>query len=293
MAAAGVIMAGLALAVDVEVAGISASRAVECDVPCRFPSAQVGGLVRTLSFPGHPWTLLQSMEGPAYYPSLRVAPESGALSTTSMSSAVPMPYFSWDEYAIQRPAVDYDAAIKSASFIARNCKSRNDRESWVKGLMAHFPVDSLSTCLPTVALRAQSRTNKTAMMAGYLFHLAFENQCEDDYVTEKLWGSLEAGTVPVYYGAPNVRDLVPPKSVIVVQDYANAAALGAHLRMLSANRTAYAEYHAWRSQPLPRWFVDKYNFTHTHSECRVCRWAWAKERNLGWDQARQTPFSAN
>jgi len=57
--------------------------------------------------------------------------------------------------------------------------------------------------------------------------------------------------------------------------------------MLSRNQRAYEEYHAWRKTPLPQWFVDKFAFTRTHSECRVCRWAWAKFHGLQWDHAKQ------
>jgi Glycosyltransferase family 10 (fucosyltransferase) C-term len=50
--------------------------------------------------------------------------------------------------------------------------------------------------------------------------LALENQQQDDYTTEKIWGALAAGTLPVYWGAPNIKDHVPPHSIIVVDDFA-------------------------------------------------------------------------
>ena len=40
----------------------------------------------------------------------------------------------------------------------------------------------------------------------YLFTIAIENSLEYDYVTEKLWQPLAAGSVPIYLGAPNVDE---------------------------------------------------------------------------------------
>jgi len=41
--------------------------------------------------------------------------------------------------------------------------------------------------------------------ARYKFTLAIENYVCDDYVTEKLWRPLRLGSVPIVFGAPNVR----------------------------------------------------------------------------------------
>ncbi len=48
-----------------------------------------------------------------------------------------------------------------------------------------------------------------------------ENSIATDYVTEKLYDAFVAGCVPVYYGAPNIEDLLPdPDSII---DYRRAS----------------------------------------------------------------------
>ena len=50
--------------------------------------------------------------------------------------------------------------------------------------------------------------------------MAFENSNVPDYVTEKYWTTLVAGSVPVYYGATNVQDFAPSNSsVINVADF--------------------------------------------------------------------------
>ena len=129
--------------------------------------------------------------------------------------------------------------------------------------------------------------NKTAVMEKYLFHLAFENSIVDDYVTEKLWGSLEAGTLPIYYGAPNIRDLVPSNSIVVVDEFDSIQDLADHLVELSYNETLYNSYHEWRKHPLEEKFLHKFNFTRTHSRCRFCKLGYAKLYGFGWDAAMQ------
>ena len=51
-------------------------------------------------------------------------------------------------------------------------------------------------------------------MSHYKFVLAIENTWTESYVTEKLFYALDAGAIPIYFGAPNVLDLVPPGSII-------------------------------------------------------------------------------
>ena len=170
-------------------------------------------------------------------------------------------------------------------FIARNCGSRSNREDLVKSLMELMPVDSVSSCLHNFDLGDTSE--KLPMMQKYAMYFAFENQRIDDYITEKLWDTFRAGVLPVYFGAPNIKEHVPKHSIVHVDDFASHEELAQHLQEIMSNEELYNSYHAWRYKPLPHWFVAKYNFTHVHSECRVCRWASAKVRGLPWDAAKQ------
>jgi hypothetical protein len=112
---------------------------------------------------------------------------------TSFKSEIPMPYFSFSEYRINNPAVDFDEVIKAASWLSNNCESKSNREELVKALQnSPLRVDSLSGCLnnaeppPKVDL-----SNATAVQEKYLFYLAFENQKSEDYVTESKFQSFK------------------------------------------------------------------------------------------------------
>jgi len=106
------------------------------------------------------------------------------------------------------PAPDALAAIRSPV-------------AYLRELMQHIAVDSYGRKLRTVSFPEDRSTihrgnaAKKRIIAGYKFTIAFENACATDYVTEKFFDPLLAGSVPVYMGAPNVEDLAPGDSCYV------------------------------------------------------------------------------
>jgi len=62
--------------------------------------------------------------------------------------------------------------------------------------------------------------DKLKTLANYRFCLAYEN-CHHayGYISEKLTDCFMVGVVPVYLGAPNVRDHIPPECFVDVNDF--------------------------------------------------------------------------
>lgn len=57
--------------------------------------------------------------------------------------------------------------------------------------------------------------DKLTVLAKFKYSLCFENAREiPGYITEKIFDSLIAGCVPVYWGAPNISDHIPPNCYI-------------------------------------------------------------------------------
>eukprot|EP00980_Cylindrotheca_fusiformis_P008417 scaffold1778_cov101-Cylindrotheca_fusiformis.AAC.4 len=263
-----------------------------CSIPCRTNRKAVG-IVSTVSVKDTPWEILSTMEGEAYFSQAKIKPDAYQndqfYATTSFKSEIPMPYFSWSEYKINNPPVDFDTSIKGALFLANNCNSISDRESLIEELLqTSLRIDALSGCFhnsqppPGVDL-----SNSTQVQQQYLFYLAFENQKTEDYVTEKLWGSLRAGTLPVYFGAPNIRDHVPPKSVIFVDDFHTSRDLADYLILLTKDKSLYESYHTWRYADLDESFMKKYDFTKVHSTCRMCKFSYAMKHGFRFDYRSQ------
>ena len=65
--------------------------------------------------------------------------------------------------------------------------------------------------LPNFANTNGSVNNKWHAMAPYYYNLAIENYADNDwYVSEKLWDSLLAWCLPIYYGGSAADKLLPP-----------------------------------------------------------------------------------
>ncbi|KAL7506327.1 hypothetical protein ACHAXN_003623 [Cyclotella atomus] len=272
---------------------------LRCDIKCEYESG--AGLINQQWVYGTNWQFHVGIEGSHYYPNLAIHDDDWKKNkyfmTTSFKSEVPASYFSlynnWWGSTLKSPAVDYNKVIKGASFLARNCGAKNNRNDVVKKLIAAgFRVDSLSSCLKNAdPPPGANMQNKTNVMEKYMFHLAFENGRVDDYVTEKLWMAFHSGTLPVLLGpdASNIREHVGSlNGAIYVDDYRTVDDLAKYLIEVSNNQTLYESYHAWRKEPYPEKFLAKYNFTYVHNTCRLCRWAFAKKYGLGFNHTKQT-----
>lgn len=69
--------------------------------------------------------------------------------------------------------------------------------------------------LPDWANSGGELSNKWYSMAPYYYNLAIENYADNDwYVSEKLWDSLLAWCLPIYYGGSAADKLLPPGSFL-------------------------------------------------------------------------------
>lgn len=62
-------------------------------------------------------------------------------------------------------------------------------------------------------------TSKLEVLSKYRFSLCFENMPMTGYVTEKLFDCFYAGTVPIYWGAPDIDKLVPSEAYIDMRKF--------------------------------------------------------------------------
>jgi hypothetical protein len=218
--------------------------------------------------PGQPW-ILMSMESDVNYPGLR-APHTRVmfdlLMTYRLDSDIPCIYPNWSEYGSflePPPARDGGRGGALACYIASNPVAY--RDEYAAALMEEIPIDSPGRCLNNITIQDFVTGDAIWQRGGwasvlevlprYKFYLAFENSRTTDYVTERIFHALVVGTVPVYLGAPNVRDFMPADdAVIVASEYESPAALAAYLRHLDANDEAYARHLAWKREGLSHAF---------------------------------------
>lgn len=119
---------------------------------------------------------------------------------------------------------------KFCNFMASNYKAK-ERINFVKELMKRKNVDCLGPVLynmgahDTVGKQDQSggyidwRKEKLETIKEYKFSMAFENEQDYNYVTEKIYQPLLVGSIPIYWGAPNVDILFNPKCFVNVNNF--------------------------------------------------------------------------
>eukprot|EP00931_Biecheleriopsis_adriatica_P043448 TRINITY_DN24845_c0_g1_i2.p1 TRINITY_DN24845_c0_g1~~TRINITY_DN24845_c0_g1_i2.p1 ORF type:complete len:432 (-),score=62.12 TRINITY_DN24845_c0_g1_i2:9-1304(-) len=172
-------------------------------------------------------------------------------------------------------------------FVSRQCHDvwpgTGDFRSWRTKLatdmaaMGKDVIASYGKCANNAKWPEGHHRDKSYVMTQHKFCLAVENHAEPDYVTEKIWDCLAAGSVPVYFGAPNVAEHVPGgnKSVIHVADFEDTRALVAHLMEVSRDEKMWNGYRQWivaGTEDNPEWsaLMEKTNME--QAKCNVCKY---------------------
>ncbi|CAA0807529.1 Glycoprotein 3-alpha-L-fucosyltransferase A [Striga hermonthica] len=195
--------------------------------------------------------------------------------TTSLSSDVPVGYFSWAEYDIMAPVKPKTEKALAAAFIS-NCGARNFRLQALIALeKANITIDSYGAC----HRNHDGSVDKVEALKRYKFSLAFENSNEEDYVTEKFFQSLVAGTIPVVIGAPNIQDFAPsPDSLLHIKEVKDVDSIAKTMKYLADNPKAYNESLRWKYEGPSDSFKALVDMAAVHSSCRLCLYLATKIR---------------
>jgi hypothetical protein len=176
--------------------------------------------------------------------------------TYERSSDVWYPYFDPTIVSeLQRPVVPR-TATSPVVYLQANSFDRFDRLAFSGEVMTRVKVDSFGRIHRNQARTIPpGRRPRVALYSRYKFTLAFENSLATDYVTEKLYDPLIAGSVPVYRGAREVAELVPaPGCYIDASDFRSGRELGAYLNHLNSRDDEYLAYQQWREHPFSALF---------------------------------------
>jgi alpha-1,3-fucosyltransferase 10 len=146
------------------------------------------------------------------------------------------------------------------------------RNAYLRRLMQLIPVHSYGRFMRNrwQLRRRPGGIAKRRVIRRYRFCLAFENSLAEDYVTEKLFDPLMVGTVPVYYGAPNVDAFAPhPDAFVNARDFDGPEALAAHLLRLAGDSSAFAELLRWREEGMSARFGRMLDVSRREAFCRL------------------------
>lgn len=119
----------------------------------------------------------------------------------------------WIKHADMDPVSDtFKKQLKSKSIAAAwfvsNCRSKRNRENFVKELQKelikyNLSVDVYGSCGPLKCSRDKEAECFDLIKKKYYFYLSFENSFSEDYVTEKLLNAVWNDAVPIVYGSAN------------------------------------------------------------------------------------------
>jgi hypothetical protein len=79
---------------------------------------------------------------------------------------------------------------------------------------------------------------KLQVISNYRFVLCFENCSFPGYITEKIFDCFQAGCIPIYYGAPDIKDFVPEDSFIDFRNFNDYNALRNYILNFSDNQAS-------------------------------------------------------
>jgi hypothetical protein len=80
-----------------------------------------------------------------------------------------------------------------------------------------------------VATIPYGKDTKRHTLSKYKFNICFENMSYPGYVTEKIIDAILAGTIPVYWGAPDISDYVPEDVFIDASRFSDFEEMVNHL----------------------------------------------------------------
>lgn len=74
---------------------------------------------------------------------------------------------------------------------------------------------------------------KHTTLNQFKFNICFENCAFPGYITEKIFDSFLAGSIPVYFGAPDITDFVPENTFVDYSKFNSPEALDQNLKAMT------------------------------------------------------------
>ena len=118
--------------------------------------------------------------------------------------------------------------------------------------------------------------SKSETLSAYRFALCFENAAIKGWITEKIFDCFFAGTVPIYRGAPDITDCVPPDAFIDMRRFASYDELRRYLHGLGPEAVN-------RYREAGREFVDSRAFAQFSKQAFAECFATMLRQDAGWE----------
>ncbi len=144
------------------------------------------------------------------------------------------------DFTRQKLFTKADLAKKTGfcSFVYSNYLADPERDEMFNKLSTYKRVDAGGACLNNVGGRVKS---KMAFESSHKFSIAFENSSRSGYVTERLVNAMVAGTIPIYWGSPDVDKEFNQNRFINCHAYKNFDEVVARIKEIDQNDELYLQ----------------------------------------------------
>lgn len=149
------------------------------------------------------------------------------------------------------------------NFLYSNPNSHFMRDKLFYDICSYKHVDSLGRHLNNVEKEGTGHSGHSMecvpMKSAYKFSIASENARFPGYTSEKLLTSLEAHTVPIYWGDPMVITQINPDCIINANEHRTKEDLIAKVREVDENEDLWCKMVAapWRTPEQERYRVER------------------------------------
>lgn len=190
-----------------------------------------------------------------------------------LDSDIVTPYYEYPFIELLRGSIQKKANEKNVCAFISSPFHKSGRLEYLKTLMNCIDVHSYGKVLRNRILEKDiGHQSKMDTIAQYKFTIAFENAIAEDYVTEKFYDPLIAGSVPIYLGAPNIDDFAPgDKCFINVSDWDSPKSLAEYILSVSEDEALYQSYFDWKSKPFRPGFAKLLEQQKEHAFVRLCK----------------------
>ncbi len=158
-----------------------------------------------------------------------------------MINANKLPRLYWQElYTERMRAVEYFARFDEVDLFGKGWDAPSIRvgKTWVPHTFRRIQFGlqkKLHRIRPNPLLKAAQKVyrgvadSKSETLGQYKFALCFENSILKGWITEKIFDCFFTGTVPIYWGAPDVEEHIPENCFIDMRRFSGYAELREYL----------------------------------------------------------------
>lgn len=155
---------------------------------------------------------------------------------------------------------------KGACVFVSNCLWAPLRTKYIEELQNYYPIRSFGKCFHN----ENTTRSKIDELSECKYSISFESHHLPYYVTEKLLESLKARTLSIYWGAPNIQQILPLETLPVINaNDISPKQLGEILHRLDQNPSEYIKYFE-RNTPTQEQIQKINHFRYNSYDNKIC-----------------------